>query len=125
MTMPLLSLATLLVVAGLVNAETITVRSGNGAIGARDSLITFLLGPPAGDFDHTLTSSDSSSAQDGPPAYIIPPNPLWITGLSEDSSAQWIGTNPASEQSGNTALYAVSFDFRRLQLSQPDRALRG
>jgi hypothetical protein len=43
MRMQLLSLATLLVVAGLVNAETVTVRSGNGTIGARDSLITFLL----------------------------------------------------------------------------------
>lgn len=109
MRLQLLSLRTLFAVAGLMNAETATVTSGNGTIGARDSLVTFLLGPPAGDFDHTLTSSDFASAQDGPPAYIIPPNPLWITGLSEDSSAQWIGTNSASEQLGNTALYAVGF----------------
>jgi uncharacterized protein (TIGR03437 family) len=100
----------LLVTGAPLAAETVTVRSGNGTVGGRDGSVTFLLGPAIGDFNHVFTASDFSAAQTGPPAFIIRPNPLWISGLSEDASAKWIGTNAnAATTSGNTALYAVSF----------------
>src|SRR5579863_2749576 len=107
----------------LVTAATVTVRSGNGAIGGTDASIHFLLGPPIGDFGHLFTPTDFSNAQNGTPAYILSPNPLWIRGLSPDPSAQWIGTNPnASSGPGNTALYALrvqvptAFSFAALTL---------
>jgi uncharacterized protein (TIGR03437 family) len=89
----------------------VTVRSGNGNIGGRDSAVKFFLGPSAGDFSLPLTSADFSNAQAGPAAFIVSPNPLWISGLSEDPSAKWVGTNANSETSGNTALYAISFQI--------------
>jgi uncharacterized protein (TIGR03437 family) len=102
--------ALLLLTASLGNAETVTVRSGNGSVGGMDSSVTFLLGPADSDFNHIFTQSDVSSAQSGPAAFILNRNPLWITGLSTDGAAQWIGTNAsASSLQGNTALYAVSF----------------
>jgi hypothetical protein len=39
----------------------------------------------------------------------VSPNPLWVSGLTEDASAKWIGTNPNAAVSGNTALYAIPF----------------
>ena len=33
----------------VLHAETVTVMSGNGSIGQRDSAVTFLIGPPTGD----------------------------------------------------------------------------
>lgn len=91
------------------NAETVMVRSGNGSVGQRDNEVTFLLGPPNSDFGAPFLSADFLNAQNGPAALIVSPNPLWISGLNEDTSAKWIGTNPNSEFSGNTALYAVPF----------------
>jgi uncharacterized protein (TIGR03437 family) len=95
--------------APFANAETATVRSGNGPVGGKDSSVTFLQGPFTGDFNHSFTSADFSNAQSAPAAFIVSPNPLWISTLSEDASAKWIGTNPDAASSGNTALYAVSF----------------
>jgi hypothetical protein len=45
----------LLLTASLGNTETVTVRSGNGNVGARDSAVTFLLGPADTDFSHPFT----------------------------------------------------------------------
>jgi uncharacterized protein (TIGR03437 family) len=102
----------LVIVASLASAENVTVRSGNGSFGGTDSVITFLLGPPSGPFDHTFTLADFSSAHNGPAAFIVSPNPLWISGLPSDPLAQWIGTNPsAGVSSGNTALYAIPFQI--------------
>ena len=96
----------------LTAPTTITVRSGNGAVGGSDALIHFLLGPSAGDFDHLFTASDFSAAQTGPAAFIVSPAPYWISSLPADPSAKWIGTNANAVPplgAGNTALYAVSF----------------
>ena len=104
--------APLLIAASLTADETVVVRSGNGPIGGTDSEVTFLLGPPTGNFGHAFTPSDFSNVQSGPAAFIVNPNPLWIPGLSADASAQWIGTNSdASLGSGNTALYGTSFQI--------------
>jgi uncharacterized protein (TIGR03437 family) len=92
-------------------AETVTVRSGNGVTPpGRDLSITFLQGPATGDFGHTFTSSDFSAAQTGPAAFVVSPNPSWLTKLSSDPSAHWIGTGPNSAISqGYTALFATHF----------------
>lgn len=111
-------LAVLPIAASIVNAATVTVRSGNGSIGGTDAYVRFLIGPSFGPFGHVFTAADFASAQTGPPAFILAPNPLWISGLSEDPFAQWIGTNSdAGCCQGNTALYAVSF-----QISSPFEA---
>ncbi|MGA2770097.1 MAG: IPT/TIG domain-containing protein [Bryobacteraceae bacterium] len=102
--------ALLLLMAPLAIAESVTVRSGNGSVGARDSAVTFLLGPADTDFSHPFTSTDFSSAQNGPAAFIVSRNASWISGLSVDSAASWIGTNAnAASSQGNTALYAIRF----------------
>jgi len=106
-------LTALLLIGGIIaSAETVTVRSGNGPVGGDDSAVTFLLGPPSGPFNHAFTSADFASAQSGPAAFILSQTPYWISGLSSDPSAHWIGTDPSAGFSqGNTALYAVSFQI--------------
>jgi len=99
-------------VATFTKAETVTARSGNGPVGGRDSYVSFLKGPPGGGFSAALAPADFQNSQTGPAAFIINRNPLWIPGLIEDPSAKWIGTNSiAGLSSGNTALYAVSFQL--------------
>lgn len=101
-------------------AETVTIRSGNGSVGTRDSFISFLLGPDASDFSSPLTVTDFANAQTGPAAYIPTPGPCqvcgpnfhWASQLPSDPKAQWVGTNAtAGTVQGNTALYAQSFQI--------------
>jgi|SRR5579863_5150173 len=93
-----------------LDAQTVSVRSGNGSISGTDTSVHFLPGPSTGAFGHVLSASDFSAAQTGPAAFIVTPNPLWISSLTADESAKWIGANAnAGCCSGNTALYAVSF----------------
>jgi uncharacterized protein (TIGR03437 family) len=95
--------------APLAFAETVTLRSGSGNAGNRDSSISFLLGPANSDFSKAFTQSDFSTAQSGPAAFILNRNPLWISGLSVDAAAKWIGTNSNASSQGKSALYAVNF----------------
>jgi uncharacterized protein (TIGR03437 family) len=91
-------------------AQTVTIRTGNGTVGSRDSAVTFLQGPADADFTSPFTQIDFSDAQNGPAAFIVSPNPLWVSTLSADPNAKWIGTNSTSSSAqGYTALYAVSF----------------
>lgn len=92
-----------------LNAETVAVRSGNGSVGARDSAVTFLVGPATGDFPNPLGPADFVNAQHGTPAFIVNRNPSWIPALAEDASAKWIGPSANAASSGATALYATSF----------------
>jgi hypothetical protein len=62
-------------------------------VGGTDSAITFLLGPPAGVFCHAFKSTDFSGAETGATAFIVSPNPLWISRLPAEPSAQRMGTN--------------------------------
>jgi len=97
---------------GILAAETVTVRSGNGSIGGIDSAVHFLSGPAASGFNRTFTATDFAAAQNGPAAYILSQISFWIPGLPSDPLAHWIGTNPnAGSTAGNTALYAVSFQI--------------
>lgn len=91
-------------------AATVTVRSGNGNLGGRDSAVTFLVGPANSDFSPPLSAVDFASAQRGPAAFIISPFPLWLPSLSTDSTAKWIGSSSTSSSTqSNTAVYATSF----------------
>jgi len=98
-------------VSTMLNTQTVTVRSGNGSLGGRDSAVTFLLGPLTGNFGHVFTPSDFSAAQTGPAAFILYPGILYIASLTADPLAKWIGTNNSATTVGNTALYAVSFQI--------------
>lgn len=91
--------------------QTITVRSGNGTLGGTDAAVHFLVGPYTGDFGHVFTASDFSAAQTAPAAFLVTPYPTWISSLTADPSAKWIGNTNANVGlwDGNTALYAVSF----------------
>src|ERR1700730_17792272 len=92
-----------LITVSMATAATVTVRSGNGS-GSRDDFISFLIGPYSNDFSNPFTSADFSSAQIGPPAFVIVRNSSWLAALSSDPSAHWIGTNAnAGVAQGNTA----------------------
>jgi hypothetical protein len=92
-------------------ASLITFHSGNGSVGTNDALFTFLAGPVSSDFA-TLTAVNFTSAQTGPHAFIIANNPNWLTTLTEDPTAKWLGTNAtAATGTGDTALYAISFNL--------------
>src|ERR1051325_1872038 len=96
-----------LITVPFASATTVTVRSGNGTVEARIARSI-----SCGRFNHTFTLNDFAGAQNGPAAFILSQIPFWISGLSSDPSAHWIGTNAnARFISGNTALYAVSFEI--------------
>jgi hypothetical protein len=63
------------------HAETVTVHSGNGSVGGRDSAVTFLLGPTIGGVLHAFTAADFQSAQTGLGAYVITPSPRLTLGF--------------------------------------------
>jgi hypothetical protein len=104
----------LLVVALLLNspaalAETVTLQSGNGAIGGTDSQIQMLLGPIDGPFTSLFVPADFAAAQTGPAASIIANNGAWIATLPSNANARWISTGPGGAGEGGTALYAIDF----------------
>jgi hypothetical protein len=88
--------------------------AGLGATITLDSSgsVTFLdSGSTVTDFPMTLTAADFTAAQTGTPAFVQTSTPYWFT-ASDIPGAVWIGTNAtASTGTGDTALYAVSFDL--------------
>jgi len=106
---PQFSCLALLFCSLVASAETVTVRSGNGSILAKDPAVTFLAGPATTDFANPFSNSDFVAAQNGAAAFILSPNPLWVAGLSTDSSAHWVGPSVNSSTTGTTALYAIPF----------------
>ena len=104
----------------VAHAETVTVRSGNGSVGGRDTAITFLAGPASSDFNHTLVQSDFTSAQTGPAAYILSGLGVeWLSRLSEDSSAHWVGTKPVPTKSMETQPRPCMLPVSRFQTRLP------
>jgi hypothetical protein len=102
-------LTSLAALAATSRAELVHVQSGNGG-GPLDSMVTMLVGNPAGDFA-PLIAADFMAAQTGPSANIL--SSLaggWVSGLP-GSTAMWIGTGPDSGQSTSTALYAIQFNL--------------
>jgi len=89
--------------------EIMTLRSGNGIVGGTDSLVNMLVGPADSAFASAFTPANFTSARTGSDAFIISPHPAWITGLSGDAVAKWIGTSATAASEGSSALYAIDF----------------
>ena len=89
--------------------ETITVRSGNGAIDDFDSQVLYLEGPLDTEFPNSFVPADFQAAREGGAAYIIYPNGFWTGTLPADPSAQWVSTNFTGYNGASTALFAIEF----------------
>lgn len=89
--------------------QTITLRSGNGVIGGTDTQINMLAGPGNAPFAAPFTATDFTSASAGPPAFVIPNDPAWLSSLPTDPAAQWIATQPSGFGQGS-ALFAMDFN---------------
>jgi hypothetical protein len=85
--------------------DTLYADSGAG--------VTFLnSGVTNGDFSSAFTAANFLSAQTGTSAFVITPNGAYVASLSSGPGAKWIGTNStAGTGTGDTALYAISFDI--------------
>jgi|GEM_PF-1968457 len=93
-----------------LRAETITLRSGNGAAGGPDSQLTFLLGPADSEFGVPLAPVDFANAQTGPAPIILQQlNWAWTPTLVADPLAQWVSDNLWGASEGATNLYAIPF----------------
>jgi hypothetical protein len=87
-----------------VRADLITVESSTA--------VTFLdSGSTTTDFPAPFTPAQFAAAQTGPAAFALTSTPFYIP-ASDIPGATWIGTNAnAGAVTGNTALYAISFNL--------------
>ena len=85
--------------------QTITVRSGNGSVGSRDSQVHVLRYGRSADI--TPAAADFTTAQTAPFAYIVAPDATYVPSLPSDPAAKWIATTAGL--TGESALYAISF----------------
>jgi hypothetical protein len=81
--------------------QTVTVRSGNGTVGSRDSLIRVLQAAPS--------SANFIAAQTAPFAFVAAPHPFYIKRLPSDPSAQWVALT--ADLAPGSALYAFPFQL--------------
>ncbi|NRA97462.1 MAG: hypothetical protein HRU14_14790 [Planctomycetes bacterium] len=88
--------------------QSVTLRSGNAAIGATDPQTSMLVGPANAPFAAAFTAASFASASSGPPAVVISPNPAWLAALPSDPVAQWIATVASGFNQGS-ALFAIDF----------------
>jgi hypothetical protein len=87
--------------------QSITLRSGNGVVGAQDAQVRFV--PYAVSQDTPPVASDFAAAQAGTFAYVNAPYSAYLTPAQfSDPLAQWIGTT--SSFGGGSALYAIPFN---------------
>jgi hypothetical protein len=104
------TLSTLLFFFGLAEIradQTLTVRSGNAAIGSQDPKVHVLSYGHAGDV--TPSSADFTNAQTAPFAPVIAADPAWISQLPSDPTARWVAAT--SLRTPVSALYAISFQL--------------
>ena len=87
------------------SADTVTVNSS--------SAVTYLdSGLTSTDFPSAFTGANFTSAKTGTAASVLTSTPYYIGSLVDGPGAVWIGTNSnAGTGSGDTALYAVSFNL--------------
>jgi hypothetical protein len=102
--------ATLLLsaVAGLAQAEVITVRSGQvgglpGSPGQPDDTVRFLANNPvaAPISASPFGFADFLGASTGAPAVVINPHPAWIPSLPSDPAARWINHTADIQQNAD------------------------
>ena len=89
---------------------TITLISGNGAIGNPDSDITMILGPANAPFVAAFINVDFTNAIAGSSPAIIDNHGAWKPTLDNDITAQYISTSPTGAIEGGTALLAQPFE---------------
>jgi hypothetical protein len=82
--------------AGGASAETITLRSGQAAVGEEDPTCTMSAGfPTLALSTMAFTDVDFAGALAGPPARIVAAHQSWVPSLSCDPLPKWIGVNLA------------------------------
>jgi hypothetical protein len=88
-----------------VYADSITVNSS--------AAVTFLnSGLASTDFPSHFTAANFLAAQTGPSAALLSSTPFYVASLSSAPAAEWIGVNAnTGTATGDTALYAISFDI--------------
>ena len=89
---------------------TITLISGDGAIGNPDSDITMILGPANAPFGAAFTNVDFTNAIAGSNPAIINNHPAWKATLDNDITAKYISTSANGATEGGTALLAQPFE---------------
>jgi PEP-CTERM motif len=93
-------------------SSVVKLQSGNGN-GAQDSKIYYQKGTASGAFSK-LNQSDFTPKLSGQQAYILPGRANgWLPngGLGNGSTAKWIGASANANATGNSALYAISFNL--------------
>jgi hypothetical protein len=87
------------------SADSVTLNSS--------SSVTYLdSGLGSSDFPAAFTAGNFSAAQTGPAASVLTSTPFYLSALPDGPGAVWIGTNlGAGTGSGDTALYAISFNL--------------
>jgi hypothetical protein len=93
---------------------TILSVPGTSATVNSGSAVTFLDsgGLTTTDFPSAFTPANFTSAQTGNAASVLTATPFYVTSLPDGPGAVWIGTNPAAgANTGDTALYAISFNL--------------
>jgi hypothetical protein len=91
------------------NAETITLRSGQAAIGQLDPTFKISAGLPNLPLSNAaFTGDDFADVLAGPPARIVSATPTWVRPLSCDPLPQWIAVSTASIP--RSALYGCEFE---------------
>lgn len=85
--------------------QSITLRSGNGAIGSQDAQVRFLAYGKTGAV--TPAAQDFTTVQTGTFAYVDTPYPTYVKSLPSDPLANWLGTTKSL--SPGSALYAIPF----------------
>lgn len=87
------------------SAASVTINSS--------SAVTYLdSGLTSADFPSAFTGADFLAAQTGTTASVLTSTPFYVSSLASGPGAVWIGTNTtAGAGSGDTALYAVSFNL--------------
>ncbi len=91
---------------------TLPRASANAVTANSGSSVTFLdSGLCCTDFSSAFTAANFTSAQTGTAASVLSSTPFYIASLVDGPGAEWIGTNSsAGASSGDTALYAISFN---------------
>lgn len=98
-------LAVLLLALGpKASADVVTLDSG--------ATVTFLdSGSTSTDFPSPITAAQFTAARTGPAAFVLSSTPFYFP-ASDIPGAVWIGTNASSGTgTGDTALYAISFEL--------------
>jgi hypothetical protein len=98
---------------GFLMAMSITGLYGDTITVNSSAAVTFLnTNSTSTDFPSAFTVADFTAAQAGPAASALTSVPFYIASLPSAPAAQWIGvTSNSGTTSGDTALYAISFDI--------------